>query len=355
MNFSNKLKLCAPKPARTQSPKTLPAITKKDNMKLTTLILGLVIALTSCGNGQSNKNDLNIPDKVEIKKEGKHQQFLGTRVFIVNPEGYLLLPSLIRFQKNNDTYIQAIESPKTSYTNQKSSIKQAFESGKSKGLNAYYQKEFKLGDYDAYLVYGADNKPNLDQMVLIFGDNDFAVMVAGELPSNDDKARQEVLSALLTTYLDKSVKPDYSALANFTLDVSKSEFKFNSNMSQIFYYTIDGQGDPVNNVFENQIMVMTLPSMESFDARKSYAQSMVQRYKNNGISIPTFEEKEVKINDVSAYEISFTGSFQGKSVKVYQVVLGDNKATLLFCGMTYDRQDELFKQYKDIAQTLKTK
>jgi len=29
LNFSNKLKLCAPKPARTQSPKTLAAIIKQ--------------------------------------------------------------------------------------------------------------------------------------------------------------------------------------------------------------------------------------------------------------------------------------------------------------------------------------
>ena len=324
-------------------------------MKLTTLILGLVIALTSCGNGPSNKNDLNIPDKVEIKKEGKHQQFSGTRVFIVNPEGYLLIPSLIRFQKDSDTYIQAVESPTTSYTKQKTSIQQGFEAAKAKGLTAYYQKEFKLGEYDAFLIYGSDIKPNLDQMVLIFGNNDFVVMVSGELPQNNEIAKQEILSALLTTYLDKSVNPDYSALSNFTLDVSKSEFKFNFNMSQVFYYTINGQGDPVNNAFENQIMVMTLPTMESFELRKAYAQSMVQRYKSNGISIPTFEEKEIQINDVSAYEITFTGSFQGKSVKVYQVVLGDNKATLLFCGMAYDRQDELFKQYKEIAQTLRTK
>lgn len=325
-------------------------------MKLTTLIFGIAIILTSCnGKGQQNKSDLQIPDIVSIKKDGKHQQLPGTRVFIVNPEGYLLFPSIIRFQKNDNTYIQAIESPKTSYTNQKANVKQSLEAARSKGLSVYYQKDFTLGEYDAYFVYGADNNTNLDQMVLIFGDDDFLVMIVGQLPSDDDKARQEVLSALLTTYLDKSVKPDYSALANFTLDVSKSEFKFNSNMSQIFYYTINGQGDPINNSFENQILVMTLPSMENFEARKAYAQSMIQRYKNNGISIPTFEEKEIIIDDVNAYEITFTGSSQGKSVKIYQVVLGDNKATLLFCGMAYDRQDELFKQCKDIAKTLKTK
>jgi len=325
-------------------------------VKLTVFILGLAITLTSCnGNRQPSKNDLHIPDKIEIKKEGKHQQFPGTRVFIVNPEGYLLLPALIRFQKNDNTYIQAVESSKVSYTNKKSSIEQAIENAKSNGLIPYYQKEFKLGEYDAHLVYGSDYKPNLDQMVLIFGDNEFTVMIAGELPSNDDKARQEIISALLTAYLDKSVTPDYSVLENFTLDVSKSEFKFNSNMSQMFVYTIGGQGDPQNNAFENKIIVATFPPLENFDAIKANAQSMVQRYKNSGFNIPTFEEKEIKINGISAYEITFTGSVQGKSVKVYQVELGDDKATLQFLGMAFDRQDELFKQFKDVAQTLRTK
>ena len=34
MNFSNKLKLCAPKPARTQSPGTLPASVADDSANI---------------------------------------------------------------------------------------------------------------------------------------------------------------------------------------------------------------------------------------------------------------------------------------------------------------------------------
>ena len=130
--------------------------------------------------------------------------------------------------------------------------------------------------------------------------------------------------------------------------------KFNSNASRVFYYTIGGQGNPQNNTINN-ITVATLPPMENFDARKANAQSIIQRFKNSGISIPTVEEKEININGISAYEITFTGNFQGQSMKIYQVELGDDKTTLLFCGTAYDRQDELLKQFKDIAQTLRIK
>ncbi len=319
-------------------------------MKLRVVILGLVMGLTSCN--EAKKINLAIPDKVKIKKEGKHQQLPGTKIFIVGPENYELIGSLIRFQKDDSTFIQAVETP-VNFTEQKAKGIQAFE--EAKGLSSSYQKEFKLGDYDAFLIYGPDNKrPGCDQILLLFGDKEFGAMIVGEIPRNNEKTRQEVLAALLTAYVDKSATADYSALQNFTVDVSKSEFRFFRNASQTFLYTIDGKGD-FNIPFQDEIMIMTLPPMDNFDARKAYAQSMIQRYKNDGISIPDFEEKEIKINSESAYEITFTGEFQGKSVKVYQVVTGDNKATILFCGLAYTRQEELFEQFKDVAQTLRTK
>ncbi|MEI6124100.1 MAG: hypothetical protein WCQ95_10800 [Bacteroidota bacterium] len=324
-------------------------------MKIIVLILGFVFTLPSFVLGQSEKENLNIPDKIVIKKSSKYLQFPGTRVFILNPKGYILISSLIRFQKDNDTYIQAAEFPTISYLKQKASIQKSFEETKTKGLKSYYQKEFKLGDYDAFLVYGADNKPNLDQMVLVFGDNDFIVLVSCEMPANNELARKEILSALLSTYLDKTVKPDYSALVNFTIDVSKSNFKFNCHASQNFYYTINGLGDPVNNPFENQIIVSTLPSMKNTQERKEYALSMIQEYEKFGLTIPSFNQQEIIINGASAYEITFSGIYKGKSSKVYQIVLGDDKATILFCASAYDRQDELMKQFKNIAKSLKIK
>jgi hypothetical protein len=325
-------------------------------MKLAILFLGFLIIFTSCQDkGHQTKTDLNVPDKVKIKKDNKYQQFPGTRIFIVNPPGYILIPSLVRFQKANGNYIQALEIPNADFRKEKNSIKQEIESAKSKGITVYYNKGFKLGNYDAYLVYSEDSNPNLDRMTLLFGDSSFGAIVIGEMPRNDDKARREILSALMTTYLDKSIKPNVSDIANYSIDVSKSEFKYNKNISQIFYYTIHGQGDPINNSFVDNFIVVTLPTMESFEARKTYAQSMIQRYKNNGIYISTSNSKEVEINDLKAYETILNGNYQGKPVLIYLVILGDNKATILFCGSAYNRQDELLKQFEGIAQTLKIK
>ena len=60
MKFSNKLKLCAPNPARTQSPKTLARIAGQTNdMKFALKILLLLTLLTGCG------------DKINIKVTGQ--------------------------------------------------------------------------------------------------------------------------------------------------------------------------------------------------------------------------------------------------------------------------------------------
>ena len=194
-------------------------------MKQILLMLGLVIIFTSCNGGKQSKVDLQIPDKVIVSKSEKHQHFKGTRVFMAVPEGYFPLISLIRFQKNDNTYIQTVESPHTNYLEHKESIIHSLNENSSNGrLKTYYQKEFKLGDYDALLVYGANSFPDEDIMTLLLGDKDFYVMVVGIFPNNDDIAKQEVLSALLSVYYDKSADPDYSSLENFMIDMSNSPF-----------------------------------------------------------------------------------------------------------------------------------
>lgn len=326
----------------------LPAITMK-----IFLTLGLIITLTSCG--QNRSVDLEIPDKVEIKKNSSHEQLPGTRVKMIRPKGYQLISSLIRFQKNDNTYIQTVEIPNVNFTERKDQIKKNFQQVEANGLKTYYKKEFKLGDFDALLIYGEDKRPNMDEMVLMFGDATFCVMVAGDFLKGDKEARKEILPALLSTYLDKSLKSDPTVFAKYSLDLSKTKFKYNSSVSQMSYYTIDGTGDPTNDPSVNSILIMTLPAGNNFEERRDYAKSMINRYKTNGIDINTADEQEITINGEKAYEILITGKIKDQPIKAYQVVLGDNKATILFLGMASHDFDEMIKQFQNVATTLRTK
>ena len=194
------------------------------NMKKTILYLVLNIVSWSC-NAQ-NQYDLAIPDKVTIDKGKSTTKFPGTNTFLSKPDGYVLTKQLLRFQKNEGTYIQMMQFPVASnFETKRKEMDNYLQTGVASGKlqKEYYKKNFKLGDYDALLYYGRDDtKPGFEQIVLLFGDNSFVNMALGEIPANQPAGRKEILSELLSMYVDKSVPVDPTELANFTLNTNPS-------------------------------------------------------------------------------------------------------------------------------------
>lgn len=321
-------------------------------MRKLSFIVGLGLLLAGC---QTNSHDLKIPDTVAVTKTANAQQFPATRVFMEVPKGYELVRQLVRFQKDSNTYIQVFESPGTDFHSRKPVVMKGFDDAVAAGKisKEYYKKEFKFGPYEALLYYAADDKPNQEQIVLFFGDKQFVVMATGEIPADNKVAREEILKALLSMYVDTTVSSDATALTNFTLDVSNTEFAYNGNASQMFFYTIGGKGNPMNNAFEDQITVSVLPAMTN-EGKMLYAQQLLERYKNR-MEISDVTEKQVNLNGNYAYEITFKSVFQGKSSTAYQLVTGDDKSSVLFIGSIYNRPDVLMPQVEKIVQTLKLK
>ncbi|HRO76412.1 MAG TPA: hypothetical protein PLP27_09720 [Crocinitomicaceae bacterium] len=317
-------------------------------MKLITLIFTLVTILTSCNaSAQTNNNDLKIPDKVEIKKEGKHERVSGTKIFIVPPKDYIFDPTLFRYQKNNETYINVLELYGGKYTEKKAILNETWDNLKSLGVMPEYEKEFKLGKYDALLIYSKFLE-NSDDINLFFGDDNFTVMLMASFPKNDNQARQEILSALLTAYLDKDVQIDYVDLAKFTIDVSKSEFKLYSNVSQMFYYTTNGKA-PTSGA-ENLIIIHTAPPQRDFQEVKNFAKDVIEDTKKN-INVLTVEENEIEINNIKSYEMIITSALE----TYYMVVINSDKVALMFRGRAVNRHDELLRQFKEVSQTIRLK
>ncbi|PZF74293.1 hypothetical protein [Taibaiella soli] len=321
-------------------------------MRKLSFIVGLGLLFAGCS---SNEHDLKIPDTVAVTKNANEQQFPGTRVLMEVPKGYELSRQFVRFQKDSNTYIQVLESPGTDFYDRKPAVMSGFDAAVKSGKisKEYYKKEFKLGAYDALLYYAADDQPNQEQIVLFFGDKQFAVMASGEIPAGNKEAREEVLHALLSMNVDTATKADVTSLAGYTVDVANTEFAYNGNAGQAFFYTIGGKGDPVNNPFEDQITVSTLPAMTN-EAKMLYAQKLLERYKSR-MNVTDVAEKEVNLNGNYAYEISFKSEYQGKKSTAYQLVTGDDKITLLLVGSIYNRPEVLMPQVKQIAQTLRVK
>ena len=320
---------------------------------LVTPILVFLCFLTCCTNN-IKLHELNIPSQIVIKHTGKELQFSGSSVFIVKPEGFQYMPSLIRIWKNDDTYLQCAELP-ANFIKQKLSMIQGLEGLKSKGFELYFEKEFKLGEFDAFIIYGSNSKPNSDQIALVYGNDSSTVILTAIFNRNDEVSKNQMLESMLTSYLDKNKKPDYTELTNFSVDLTNTAYKFNSNISNMFIYTINGEGNYKENSLINSFMIYSLPPLKSFEVLKKQAKSFLKNVANSGVKFSNQKESMVKINDKDSYEITVDGIFQGKPNKCYLVVTGDEKSSIFMCGTAYTDIDKNISTFKLIATTLRTK
>jgi hypothetical protein len=326
-------------------------------MRHLNLFLCLSLYFFNC-HGQT-KNDLGIPDVVNIDKGKATQKFPGTNVFINCPPDCLVQNQIIRFQHAGDTYIQLLRFPGPQISNfeaEKRGLERQIASAVSDGSmgKEYYKKEFILGGYKALLIYCPDERPR-EEILLLFGDTHSTSMALGAFPPAMPAIRQEVLNGLLSLYVDRSNAADPTAGMTFTVDLSHTQFKYIGAASPYFYYTVDGKGDPAQAPFLDRIGIMGLPALKDKEELKAFAINIIEEYKNKGMDIPGYSGKEVMINGNYAYEISFECSLKGRKCSMYQVLTGDTKGSVLLLGGLYDRVDELMPQIKAIAQTLKIK
>ncbi|HSD05597.1 hypothetical protein [Flavobacterium sp.] len=320
--------------------------------KLIPIIL-LSLILMSCTT--QNNHDLKIPDEIVTKKYADLINFKGTSVFIKKPKDFELVDKSLRIQKNTKTYIEIIEGSVSNFKNTKTTILKYYDTAVKNGnlTKEYYKKDFKLNEFNAFIYYGADKKNNSEKITFVFGDNDFAVLIFAVFPKNDQKARNNILKTILSVYFDKKQNIEKETLNNFNLDVVNTEFLYTESRSQLHYYTLNGKGNPNNN-FESQIIVIVLPGIGK-EAIKNYSLETIKILKSKGMEIPKYSEKEIFKKDNFGYEIYFDGKFEGKTNSVYQIVLCNEKGSVAFFGIVYDRRDELMKQIKTIAKTFKLK
>ncbi|MEO6832064.1 MAG: hypothetical protein ABI378_06915 [Chitinophagaceae bacterium] len=322
-------------------------------MKSASLLLLISLCVYIC-NGQSNE-DLKIPEKATSFRTANSQQLPGTRIFLTPPNGFNLVQQLIRFQKNDSTFIQVFEIPGSAFDLQGLTTKIEEDQQSGRLAKEYYKKTFQFGPYQALFFYGPDTHPGREQMLLSFGDKSFAIMVIGELPAADKIAREEVVKAMLTTFVDTSIISDPTQLATCSLDVEGTEFKYVGNISQTYFYNYRAKPLDNSDEFANQISVSTLPA-QSKSALKEFGKSMIERYKMNGMKIPEYKDREFILNGNYAYEITFDGSFNDRVNSVYQIVTSnESSSAALFLGSTYDDRENILSQIKQVAESLRLK
>jgi hypothetical protein len=315
---------------------------------------GIFIILISGCMYLTGKVNLDVPDQAPMRKEAGTQLVPGTKVLLVPPPNFPLIASIGRFEKDPDDFIEVSESESSSYYKRKSHIDRIIDLAKTKGLKLYYEKEFNYGPYRAYIVFGPENNPDKDQIVLVLGNDNFVTTIAGQFLKGDVSTRKMVYQAIMTAFIDTSIKPDLSVFARYTLDLSGTSFKFCTHSAKSYYYTVEGTGDPESNLVLSQILVTELPPMNE-KAIRQYAINALDNYSQLGYTIHSQQQKDTSINGNFAAEIIFHASFEGKPNSVYQLVTGNAKAAVLFCGIAFESQDSLVYLYSRIGATLTLK
>ena len=318
------------------------------------ILLIIVIIFNSGCNFFRGKVDLGIRNQVKMIKTSGDLQIPGTQVFLTPPRNYPLMRSLGRFEKDQDHFIEVTESTSSSYFKRKSHIDEVMDEAKIRGLNMYYRKEFNDGPYKAYMLYGREHLTGDDQIVMILGNDNFVATIAGVFPTGNSSARERTLKSILSTFIDTLLKPDESIFAGYTLDLAGTSFRYCDHAARSYFYTKGGLGYPQNDLTEDQIMITELPAM-SPKAIDKYASTALDKFRAVGFKLTKKSSYDTTINGHYANQIYYRGKFDGKPNSIYQVITGNDKEAVLFCGVAFNQQDSLLQQYVDIARTIKIK
>lgn len=214
----------------------------------------------------------------------------------------------------------------------------------------FYQKDFSLGGFDAHIKYGKPKQLAEEKILMLFGNQAFTTLALCTIPADKLKTRQQVLAALMTLVVDTSLHPDYASFNNFTVDESRSVFKFNSNASTFSCYTVGGKG----NVEDNYVTVARLPAFSKSEDLRDCCRSLAGRTKSS-MNVSSVTEGAIKINGQPAYETTLTGSVNGISKKCYFLVVGNARSSVYLIGVTNQDKPFLFKECIALAQTLRLK
>lgn len=316
-------------------------------MKRFFTLLLISFTLSSCS--QDLKDDF--PTKIKTEKTDEHKRVEGTKIFAKIPKDYKFIDNLSRYQKEDNLYIQFVESNASNFYQAKPNFTR--EVIESKGAKVDILKDIKLNNLDAVFGDGPSKKSNERKTLFVFGDNDFVVIAVGVYPENNNDERNEILDVFKNLVYQKTFKLDPLELANFEFDQTITNFKYANTMSNMIAFTEDGMPEKVGE-FSTSMNIASMPKM-SGEKSKEFLLSIIQNTKNSGNKIKSSETQTIKIGDYPATILETEMEVENKTGVIYVALLNGEESSVLFMGTAFDRKSELLEKYKETVKTIKIK
>ena len=311
--------------------------------------------MTSCG--QNNPKDTQKADDTSSEKEiitssktAKHINIPGTRLFISQPDGFVLASNFIGLKKGESGMIQIYDLVGGNYyTNAATFSQSKFE---SKGAKVFEFKEFTFNNYPAKFI-SMQGEPQAKSFSLVFGDTTFSSMILAKYVANDAETEKQIKEALFSIVYDKKMTVDPFASAKFLLNDKESKFKFSKSSSGMFFYSLNGV---VKNNYGNDpfITVTTLP-LEGNNAQ-SVAEMMIANLIKYGLTDKQISNQSTNpVNGYKTFEFDMTGKIQNEKTNFYYLVVTDNEKAIVIQAKFNDNSKDALIEIKKLAHTVKIK
>ena len=317
----------------------------KSNLFL--IVLSVTLTLSSC----SNSEDV-FPNTVTVAKTGNLVRMKGSKLFAKVPGDYIPLTSLIRYQKNNNTYFQVIEVPNTNFVAYKSKMsRQAIESQGAK-VDAY--ETVNYNGFDGIYFEGPSKNQGETKIGLAFGDETFVTMILGVCLTADKGSKDELKNIFSNSYYDNSYQLNPLELANFQVDETITGFNYTTTIGNIFFYSPNGKAEMKELLDFSSYQIMPLEAV-SYDKVKELVETVNSRLILQGKQTSNVNAADIIINGNKAFEVTMDVKDKDNRIgKFYQTGIYKEGSTsaVLFIGADNDN-GLYFDKLKATAQSIK--
>ncbi|WP_285055388.1 hypothetical protein [Pedobacter ginsengisoli] len=235
---------------------------------------------------------------VAFGQTAAHKQVPGTKCSLVPPAGFVPATSFNGFQHNESGSSIMITQMAGPY----SKIVAGFvpENLAKQGMTMAKKEVVDFNGNKALSIKLSQKANGMDYLkeMLVIGNESTTVMVIGTYPETSKNMEATIHKALFSTVYDEKKNDDPVAAANFTIDVTGSDFKIDKTMSGMVIYKMD---DEIPSKKPTLLAGQSIGKVISTDL-KQYAINRVKK-------LPDLQQAEIKaanpitIDGLSGYEI----------------------------------------------------
>ena len=291
------------------------------------------------------------PTKLKNVKTKKHIRIASTRFSIVPPAGFHNVPGFIGMEKNDSVLIQFIDQQGGDYTRNVNSLMQML-------INTTDVIEdsgdAEVGSFKAkFLILYAKPLNNQRRYFLLFGDTSFIATVYAECQLSDSLLNLDIIHAMQSVYFDKELKFDPFEVATFTIDDSKSTFKYSDFTAGTFIYTLEGK--KIGTIDQTSSYVNIGMRFWKDTSATMADMGEINNYK---VKYNVYKVKSLSTQPINGYpaeEMVMYGIRDRKQILIYLLLMVHGQTAILLLGDIRSDHENQLTDIRKLAATIKFK